>query len=383
MKNIFKIDIDEGRVYGLDILRCLAILWVVIGHGNILLPERVSRYINYILFDGVAFFFVLSGFLIGGILAKTLEKKGASFKALLNFWVRRWFRTLPTYFLVLILLSGLWLTVSDNFTLRSINRYFFFSQNLFSRHPDWFFPEAWSLSVEEWFYLLVPISIFSLAGMNILTNKRAILFTAVFILVTVTSFRLYRYHNMPLTNIDDWDLVFRKQVFTRLDSLMYGVIGAYVAFYYKAKWLRFKHSMLFIGIGTLLVQQYFPFEPGSGMYLCTFSFSVTSCATLFLLPFLSDYKHGKGMLFTAITYISLISYSMYLLHLSVVLGWVMYLLHLILVQVKALRLIDLTSLYPYFYIIKYMLYWISTIAFSILLYKFYEMPMTGLRDKKK
>ena len=64
-----------GRVYGLDILRAFAILFVVYGHGCFILGKMVDpKWIVFPIFDGVSLFFVLSGFLIGGILIRTLER---------------------------------------------------------------------------------------------------------------------------------------------------------------------------------------------------------------------------------------------------------------------------------------------------------------------
>ncbi|MEI6764175.1 MAG: acyltransferase [Bacteroidota bacterium] len=368
MSNILKIDIDDNRIYGLDILRCLAILFVVVGHGNLLLPKSISQYIEIIVFDGVSIFFVLSGYLIGGIFTKNLEKQGASFRSLFNFWKRRWYRTLPNYFLILIILTALSLIFADNITVRGINRYFFFSQNLYYAHPSWFFPEAWSLSVEEWFYLLIPIFIFGLAMLKVFNNKGSILFTALSILVVVTAFRMYRFYSMSEIGVNDWDLLFRKQVFTRLDSLMYGVIGAYIAFYRKELWLRYKLPLFLLGISILLFSQFSTPRLGFVMYTYVFSFSVNSLATLFLLPLLSDLSKGKGLLFKIVTYISLTSYSMYLIHLSLIQNWI-------------LKNIDMSSLAELGTILKYCIYWILTIVMSILIYKYYEVPMTKLRDK--
>ena len=123
------------------------------------MPEARYKYINFFIFDGVSIFFVLSGFLIGGILIKLLKENILNSKLIITFWVRRWFRTLPNYFLILIILILLDSIYNENFSFYSYKRYFLFSQNLFSKHPG-FFPEAWSLSVEEWFYLLIPIIIF-------------------------------------------------------------------------------------------------------------------------------------------------------------------------------------------------------------------------------
>jgi len=104
MINIFKIEIDPKRVFGLDILRALAIMFVVAGHGSTLLPPKIGNISNLFIFDGVSIFFVLSGFLIGGIFIKLIEENGIETSVLKNFWVRRWFRTLPNYFLILLTL---------------------------------------------------------------------------------------------------------------------------------------------------------------------------------------------------------------------------------------------------------------------------------------
>ena len=80
--NVFKLDFDQNRVYGLDILRALAVLFVVLSHGSKLLFPSINRITFYLQFDGVAIFFVLSGFLIGGILIKVLEKEDASYQSL-------------------------------------------------------------------------------------------------------------------------------------------------------------------------------------------------------------------------------------------------------------------------------------------------------------
>jgi peptidoglycan/LPS O-acetylase OafA/YrhL len=150
----------KSRIFGLDILRACAIMFVVVGHGKYLYPSTtpkiISKTISLIFgYDGVSIFFVLSGFLIGGILIKTLEKKRGEKKVLLNFWIRRWLRTLPPYFLILIILLilNLLFTEGFHFSKRFPLNFFTFTQNLFYRHPN-FFPEAWSLSIEEWFYLL-------------------------------------------------------------------------------------------------------------------------------------------------------------------------------------------------------------------------------------
>jgi len=143
------------RIIGLDVLRVIAIALVIYEHGGSLLPKYFHKeYYKYMpAIDGVSVFFILSGFLIGGILLKIADKEKFTKKNLLNFWIRRWFRTIPAYFLVLIAVLSCRLVLFKNTGAFSI-KYLFFLQNFMSPHPH-FFPEAWSLSIEEWFYLKV------------------------------------------------------------------------------------------------------------------------------------------------------------------------------------------------------------------------------------
>lgn len=370
MRDIFKIEIKKDRVFGLDILRCLAILFVVVGHCNYLLPIEIGNIVDNFIFDGVSIFFVLSGFLIGGILIKEIEKKDVSLELVLNFWQRRWFRTLPNYFLILIILYILNVLFNEDFTgLSSILRYFVFSQNLISIHPI-FFPEAWSLSVEEWFYLLTPLIILLISRTLKLSKRNILIATVSIVILAVTFFRLYRFLNVTINDVEDWDQVFRNQVFTRLDNLMFGVIGAYLAYYNRTIWLKYKNILFFIGFVILVFTRFFPFSDFDSMYACVFSFSVTAIATLFLLPFLSDLKNSSnGFLYKIVTYISLISYSMYLIHLSIVKIWIL----------DNIQIANIHS--EYVLMIKYFLYWFLTITLSILNYKYFETPTTKLRDK--
>ncbi len=370
MKDFLKININQNRVFGLDILRCLAILFVVAGHGNYLLPKNIADIINYFIFDGVGIFFVLSGFLIGSILIKIIEKNEISFKLVFDFWKRRWFRTLPNYFLILIILCLLNVIFANDFDgIRSIFKYFVFSQNLFKPHPS-FFPEAWSLSVEEWFYLLIPLSILFISRFLKLSKKHTLISIISLVIIVVTIVRFQRYLNFSITSWGNWDLIFRKQVITQLDSIMFGIIGAYIAYYYNLLWLKYKNALFLIGLGILSVQKFILVYDFDTIYSCVFSFSITSIGTLFLIPYLNDYKKGTNpFLVKVITYISLISYSMYLINLTIVQIWII-------------------DNIPFYYnndnfviIIKYFLYWFLTIILSILLYKYFEIPTTKLRDK--
>jgi peptidoglycan/LPS O-acetylase OafA/YrhL len=306
MNGLFSITLDPKRVFGLDVLRALAILFVVVGHGRFLLPDQLGQITDLFVFDGVSIFFVLSGFLIGGILIRTIDANGINARTIFSFWTRRWFRTLPNYFLVLLTLCCLNFLFTEGFSFKSVSAYFLFSQNVFNVHPD-FFPEAWSLSIEEWFYLLVPLGFGALTFVFRATPRTGILLASILLILLVTSFRSYRYLTIPIDAID-WDKLFRKQVVTRLDSLMFGVIGAYISFYHRKLWLMYKRPLFLFGIILFLLSKFVIPEVTllNGLYSVVFSFSVISIATFSLLPYLSELKMGSGPLYKSITCVSLI-----------------------------------------------------------------------------
>lgn len=374
LKNIFNIRVNENRIYGLDILRALAILFVMLGHGKYLLPEKLHVIHWIFVFDGVSIFFVLSGFLIGGILIKLFENNKPTKELLLKFWIRRWFRTLPNYFLILFILIGLSIILKEDFTIWSVRRYFVFAQNLFYQHPA-FFPEAWSLSIEEWFYIITPAGIVLIIYALNFKPKKAVLTIAIIILLITISFRYYRYLHVEINYLRQWDELYRKQVFTRFDSLMFGVICAYIQYYHKRSWLKHKHTLMLTGILIFILTKTFVLSgyiaPG-GFYNCVLSFAVTAIGTSLLLPYLSDLHSGKGLLFKGLTKISLISYSMYLLNYSIVQFFI----------IKKIPWYYFTENNTIITISNYIFYWGFTIIGSFLIYKYYELPVMKLRDNK-
>ena len=364
---------NTNRIYGLDIVRAVAILSVMFSHAVIYVTPPFKTAHNWLAFDGVTIFFVLSGFLIGGILIRTLEKKAASIRLLWDFWLKRWIRTIPPYLLVLLLLCVLDLVhysyVHPDFRAGLVWKYFFFLQNLRSPHPIWF-QEAWSLSVEEWFYLLTAPTIIALVAAR-LKPQHAVPLVAIIVLGAVTAYRFWKFqHIAPVATIGVWEQEFRKIVLLRLDSLMYGVLGAYWAYYRPSSWARVKGLKLALGIALLLLLQTGIGMSAINLYSCVFSFSVGSFAALLLLPAASQYRHGSGVLYRIITHISLISYSMYLLNATVIN------MHIIEPTLAALQLSPGLSS-----IIGYVCFWLFTLAAATAMYQYFEVPVMALRNK--
>lgn len=368
-----EIDFDKDRIYGLDILRCLAISIVVITHGEKYCSALVKNMIERTALDGVSIFFVLSGFLIGRILIKTMSYENLNINTLITFWWRRWLRTLPVYFSVLsffILAYNYHKPPGPTF-----KRFYIFSQNLFTPQPP-FFIEAWSLSVEEWFYLLVPVLIFIFIKYIKIKPPTAFVIVCVLVIIFSTALRIERYH--AITNIDNikFEFFFRMQVVTRLDSLMFGVVGAFCSVFYHNSWVKNKSIKFLIGVVILIINKlltfYYMSSEGLIMYHTVFYFSLNSIGTLLTLPYLSNYRAGKGLIYQLVTYISIISYSMYLINLTPLQDFIIPFINKYVIQyfsVGNLQTIDL------------FLFYTLAIILSIYSYKFIEQPFLKLRDK--
>lgn len=139
---------------GLDGLRGIAVLLVVAGHAYVpFFPDGAI---------GVHVFFVLSGFLITGILLSELDRTGRIW--FLGFYVRRALRLFPALGLLLVgyLIMTALVPIWGAHTLRNVAAVAFYFANL-ARIADWnlgLLGHTWSLSVEEHFYLVWPVLIF-------------------------------------------------------------------------------------------------------------------------------------------------------------------------------------------------------------------------------
>jgi len=122
-----------------------------------------DEHIEWVLYapipDGVELFFVLSGFLIGNIFIKKYLEEDFGMKSIIEFWKNRWFRTLPAYFVVLAIIILVFYIKEGR--LPHFTKYIFFIKT-FLLPQSGIFPEAWSLAVEEWFYLSMPVFVFLL-----------------------------------------------------------------------------------------------------------------------------------------------------------------------------------------------------------------------------
>lgn len=361
----------KNRIFGLDVMRFFAILFVMISHSVLLINPSLPHRDTFSVFGflGVEIFFVLSGFLIGTILIKEYEQhQTLNFTILYNFWIRRWFRTLPNYFLILTVCFIYYKLFEPNynFTWKFLS-YFVFLQNFITKHPP-FFSVAWSLCVEEWFYLSFPIGLLFIE--KIFRNRKSIKFKVLTCIVIYIIFplilRLIVHSN--ITPNSDWDFGYRKITPLRLDAIVIGVLVAFLNFYNKKLIAKHLYKTTYAGIllSALCITIY-PYREYNNVewFFRSLYFTLTSMSLAMLLPIANRIKTSNfSYIVKPITLISITSYSIYLIHTLLI---------------KSLLKISI----PIPTYIVYILFWLLTLRVSFLLYSFFEKPCTKLRERFK
>ncbi|MFM1931931.1 MAG: hypothetical protein RL226_1234 [Bacteroidota bacterium] len=294
----------------------MSIVFVLMQHAHINIPGLQPLRIGLI---GVEVFFVLSGFLIGGILLKSFETHQGDAGMLKEFWIRRWLRTLPLYYLVLVFrYFFIAPEVGSNLVY-----YFFFLQNNF--YGISFMDVSWSLVIEEWFYLLAPVPlllVFRRGGMDGL--KKAIpLMIAVILLLRATM--VYRY-NTPYEGLNGL-------VPVRMDALLIGVLLSLLrrdgGVWSKLASAKFAFGGLLLLLAYLVYYHSVSSGPMNGVNdhfaLRAFGFTVLPLTIGCLLPWFSELKVEKRFGLQQLVHrTALYTYALYLIHpmcFDVLHGW--------------------------------------------------------------
>ena len=216
----------KKRQAELDFLRCIAVVSVVLCHfdklrGRELLP-RVGEAIVYVLestgWMGVDLFFVLSGFLISGLLFREhIEHHEIRIG---RFFLRRGLKIYPAFYLLIaVMLLRDWLggipIKPDHLAAEC-----FFYQN----YHAGLWSHTWTLAIEEHFYLLLPIFLLCLARFSRNSRDPFRLVPRIFVGLSIAVLVA-----RVLTMLGESEPYFHtyKRTHCRIDSLMFGVVLSY------------------------------------------------------------------------------------------------------------------------------------------------------------
>lgn len=347
-----------ARFWGLDLLRALAIFLVLLAHASFFPYDwtGLDHIFHWFGVLGVELFFALSGFLIGRILLK-IFMQDYSFKQLRRFWIRRWLRTLPNYYFILVFNFVLLLIINEFSSQHLL--YIGFLQNLWTAHPD-FFREAWSLSVEEWFYFLIPLYLLFVTIQN--KNKvpqKLFKDSLIYLLVGIQICRLIYVICSPQLNVES-DL--RQIVIWRLDAPLWGVLAAWFYHFRQDWWRKQAKSIFFIGCLLLIIGICCWY---SAHYLAkTFLFPLIDLSFALWLPLATQWEMPKNFIGKTVQHISLISYSLYLIHMQLV-----------------FRLVLRTTTWLTWWQV-WLVYFILSFLLATLIYKYIERPILNWRDQR-
>ena len=331
---------QKNHLYSLDLLRGFSGYGVAFCHLHAFIYKNIHLEYFSLLF--VEFFFVLSGFVLYPQLIRILDNKSN----LAIFYQRRWIRTLPLYFIVIFLVSSIFdETLSKDFFM-----YLLFNQKI---TPDVlssdYYPVAWSLSIEEFFYLFFPLIIIFL-GRDGLIKKVIILFVIIMIAKLLLADKVE-------SNF------FRTGTLFRFDAILLG----FILRFFQDKILKYKYIS-----SVILLVLIFVFYFAESYVLANEEEYIIKVTFIILLQILSLLTLNTFLIFEPIMKINLIknfsilisrqTYSVYLVHI----------IFIYFLEKAQFNIYNTISIYV-------LLLFIS----SSLIYYFIERPLLKMRPKLK
>lgn len=336
------------HVKQLDGLRCIAILFVLISH----FAYTVGQYFSAGYF-GVDLFFVLSGFLITGILLKPSK---SFWNAYGTFIGRRILRIFPVYYLTILILFIVNYDYVHHYLLYCLTYTYNYAWVYF-RIPENAISHFWSLCVEEQFYLFAPFIIIGLR------NKLQIVYIFLILLIVVSGSQLYS-NIFPVFSAYNG-----VGIFPQVYSLSVGALGAVINSEQKLplkllrnKWVEYA-ALLFLVF--LLATHYnikYIFCPFLSLFI-VLKAVMGSFATRGLNNLL---KHN------GIRYIGVISYGIYLFHPPLA----FYLTKFIFSKISMKLIVN-----KYFWLLKLPVYSSLSIIIAHYSYKYFEKWFLNLKDR--
>ncbi len=324
----FALDLLDNRYAALHGLRVLAILsvvayhvtWIFMGEQKIWLdPTFFAQSLT--VFFGMDLFFVLSGFLIGSILLRSSQLGG---QVLRRFYLRRVFRTFPSYYLVLTVLAVAFpLTAHQRHHLPI--EYVYGTNFLPLERGQTVMFWGWSLGLEEQFYLSVPLLFVLLRRLR---DDRARIGVLAAMMASALVIRLVIFfrHRPWKDGVLYGALYFRTH--TRFDPLIAGILLAVVHKAYGnqiARWLEapFHRALLALPALACLWFLLFPAMFGLDNVQLAHVFAWGTVTSIMYLASVPLALYGNGMVCRwlsqpAFRRMATVGYGVYLVHIPII-----------------------------------------------------------------
>ena len=322
----------DKKFYSLDLLRGIAGYGVAITHYLYFVKAQTNfEFYSYIF---VEIFFILSGF----VLFKQLNKVYTNKKNLKIFYLRRWYRTIPLYLIALIFFTVL----SNSYNLDFL-KYIFFIQKIVPEFvTNDYFMVAWSLSIDELFYLLFPLYLIFFYKIDL--NKITIFFILSLVLLKILFFENFTPNFLRTGSI------------LRIDAIAMGFL---LALHYKKIIFYKKFINISFVVTSIILFSLNKFTLNENLRTLIFIFLSEFFGILILLFFINLESFFKNKYILKLSQLlATQTYSVYLFHLIV--------MHIFLFTNN----IYLNNIFSYLLV----LFTISSIV-----YKYFELPILRKR----
>jgi peptidoglycan/LPS O-acetylase OafA/YrhL len=304
----------SARLLGLDLLRLLAIVMVIGRH-----MEEPPDYLQFWSFWdawhrsgglGVDLFFVLSGFLVSGLLFGEYKKHGNI--SVQRFYVRRAWKIYPAFYF-LIAFAYVYQRYFIGFKIRKYTLLpeLFFVQNYFGG----FWNHTWTLAVEEHFYLILPLLLLFMVWRNRGGKDpfRAVPYVVGGAMAVFLSVRIINY--LVRTDYSYYSHVFPTHL--RIDALFFGVALAYFFHFHSERFRQVCHPLryLLVALGVCMIESSL-FMGGWSFYYHTFGFMqfYIGAAAILAGVLMCEIPHNRLTLWLGA--LGAYSYSIYLWHMA-------------------------------------------------------------------
>jgi peptidoglycan/LPS O-acetylase OafA/YrhL len=312
----------QQEFYGLDHLRALAIAFVFLFHYFILSkgqPEWLPDFASF-GWTGVDLFFVLSGFLIASqLFVEIKQRQTISIK---NFYLKRFFRIVPI-FLFTVALYFCFPILREKEQLPALWKFLSFTQNFDLNIKDFgTFSHAWSLCVEEHFYLFLPLTLLLLLATKGFKNSYWLI---IVFIVFGFAIRIYSFNHFYMPKINEenswmyWYKYIYYPTYNRLDGLLIGISIAAIYNFSPIFWSKisvYGNHFIILSL-AILTAAYFLCEDQMTFAASIFGFPLIAIGYGFLVmgalspsSFLFKWKSKYT------SFIASISYAIYLTHKS-------------------------------------------------------------------